>query len=181
MSTMSRKLFRPGPGSVLASYLQAYSDGVIYPADWVALSTTIPTSQGASGVLGGGTLGTNDYVECTLLDTDNAGAELLALGVCMGKGIGSVSNWDDVNSEVLADGDLCVIQCWGVHPQGRQATGAVLGDFLAPSTVAGEPTNSTTHAVGDVGVALATGGTYGRATAGGSDEDGTPVFITCSG
>jgi hypothetical protein len=180
--SQSRMIFRPGPGAVVQAFTAGFVDSVLgYPADWYSLSTVAPATQGSSGTLGGGTLGAADYVEVTLLDTDNAGAEGLALGVSMGPGIGSVSNWDDVNAHVAADGDLIVIQCWGVHPQGRQVTGATLGDHLAGATVAGEPTNSATPAAHDVGVALDAGGTYGMATAGGSDEDGTIVFITCMG
>lgn len=182
MGASIKGLFRPRKGSVIQAFTAGFADGTGYPADWYSLNAAeAPTAQGSSGVLDGTTLGATDYVEVAPLDTDDAGSEGLALGVAMGKGIGAVGNWDDVNGDSFADGDLIVIQCWGVHPQGRQVTGAVLGDHLAASTVAGEPTNSTTAAAHDVGVALETGGTYGRATAGGSDEDGSVVFITCMG
>lgn len=182
MSPMIKGIFRPGRGAVIQSFTTAVSDGVIYPADWVALSTTAPTSQGPNGDGTGlefGTLTAEDYVECTLLDTDNAGGEGLALGVCMGENIGSVSDWTNVLGQVLADGDVCVIQCWGVHPNGRQVTGGVLGDQLAPSGVAGEVTNSVTVAAADTGVALIATSNYLRATA--DDEQGSDVFITCAG
>lgn len=183
MGDMMRKLFTPGKGSTLASYTAAVSDGVIYPADWVALSTTVPTSQGASGVFRGQTLGATDYIECTLLDSDNLGSGSLALGVVQGKGLGAVTNWATVTPWVLADGDICVIQNWGVCPQAAQADTGLLGDYIVATTVAGEPLNqvsgTVTNAQLPVGVVLVNSTTYTRATA--ADTHGSVVFVTCRG
>lgn len=177
MSSLTKSLFRPGKGSTIAQYTCAVADGVIYPADWVSLATTAPTSQGASGVFEGQTLALTDFIEASLMDTDVAGHEGLALGVVMGKGIGSVAAWSNVLPHVLADGDIMIIQNWGIHPQGRQVASGVAGDQLAPSATAGEPTNSTTVAVADVGNCMVATATYQRATA--ADEDGSVVFVKC--
>ena len=176
MSGMAKSLFRPGAGQVIAQYTSAVSDGVIYPTDWVALSITAPTSQGSSGVFEGKTLAlVADFIEASLCDTGVDGHEGLCLGVCMGKGIGAVSDWSDVSGEVLADGDVMVIQCWGIHPQGRQVASGVAGDQLATSAVAGEVTNSTSVAAADVGNCMVATATYTAATT----EDAGVVFVKC--
>jgi len=183
MSNMSRRLFRPGAGSVIASYTSAISDGVIYPGDWVQLSTTAPGSQGVSGVVGGKTLSATDYVECTLLVTTALGCGTLALGVVMGKSIGDVSNWTNVTSKVLADQDLCVIQNRGIHPNAAGADSAVLGDYLQASTTAGEPVNgvsgTVTGSLRPLGVVMATSVAYTRAAA--NDTEGAVTFVSCAG
>lgn len=179
-----KRLFRPGKGQVCESYTAAVADGVIYPADWVMLSTTAPGSQGTTaGEIEGKTLGDFDYVECELaIVTGKLGCAGLTLGVVMGKGIDSVSNWENVTANVLADGDVCVIQNWGVHPQVRQAATGLLGDYLYLGTVAGEPLNAVSASVGVdgdttiLGVCLATSSTYQRATA--ADQDAGPAFIS---
>jgi hypothetical protein len=182
--SMLKSLFRPGQGQVLARYTAAIADAAMYPGDWVQLSTVAPGSQGVSGVVGGKTLGASDYVECSLLFVDSSylGCGTLALGVVMGKSIGSVSTWTDVTSQVLADQDLCVIQSYGIHPNGRQAASGVLGDYLQASTTAGEPVNgvsgTVTGSLRPVGVCMVATGTYKRITA--ADEDGSVVFVHCS-
>ncbi len=176
--SLARALFRPGKGSTIAQFTAGVSTGVIYPADFVSLDITAPTSQGASGVFEGETLAlVADFIEVSLMDTGTDGHEGLALGVCMGKGIAAVSNWANVLSNVLADGDIMVIQCWGIHPQARQDAAGTAGDQLAPSSTAGECTNSTSVAAGDVGNQMVSGATYLRATA--ADETGSVAFIKC--
>ena len=179
--SMERKLFRPGKGQTLAAYTAAVSDGAMYPGDWVALSTTVPTSQGASGVMFGQTLTATDYLECTLLDTDNLGAHVLAMGVLMGKGIGAVSTWTDVTSAVVADQDVVVIQSFGIHPNASGADTGLLGDYIYPTTVAGEPLNGNlaalTAGLQPCGVLLANSATYKRITA--ADTEGGPTFVHC--
>jgi hypothetical protein len=180
--SIARSLFRPRRGQTVAKYTAAVSDGVIYPGDWVALSTVVPTSQGVSGVMFGETLGATDYLECTLTALANLGSGYLTLGVCMGKGIGAVSNWANVTSQVLADQDIAIIQSWGVHPAGRQLTGGVLGDYLTITAVTGEMDGivsaAATNALRPAGICLAnTTLTLTRVTT--NDEDVSPVFVTC--
>jgi hypothetical protein len=178
------RLFRPGAGQVLQSFTTAVADGVMYPADWVMLSTTVPTSQGTTaGEFEGKTLGTFDYIEAELaIVTGKLGCGGLVLGVVMGKSISSVSNWENVTSAVLADGDVMTIQNWGVHPQVRQAATGLLGDYLYLGTVAGEPLNAVSASVGVdgdttiLGTCLAVSSTYQRATA--ADQDAGPAFIS---
>jgi hypothetical protein len=168
---------------VIQEFTTAYSDGVIYPADWVSLSTTAPASQGSSGVIAGETLTAFDYVECTLWDADNLGCGTLCLGVVMGKSIGSVSNWENVTADVLADGDICTIQSKGVHPQGSQADTGLLGDYLVASTTASEPLNAASAAITisailqPRGVVMVDSTTYQRAAA--ADTHGSVVYVDC--
>jgi hypothetical protein len=184
--SMMRSLFRPGAGSVIQRFTTAVADGAMYPADWVMLSTLVPTSQAVSGVFEGKTLGSFDYIEMELaIVTGKLGNRGLVLGVLMGKSIGAVSDWENVTSEVLADGDVGVIQSHGVHPQVRQAPTGLLGDYLYTGTVAGECLNGVSALVGidgdtsPVGVCLATSSTYQRAAA--ADQDAGPAFISMLG
>ena len=183
MSQHAAGLFRPGKGKVIAQYTAAVANAVMYPADWVQLDTLVPTSQGASGVFEGETLGALDYIECELLDSDSLGAGSLALGVVMGKGLGSVTDWETVTSHVLADQDIVVIQRRGIHPQGAQADTGLLGDYLSATTVAGEPLNGVSGTLNDaaaerpVGVVMIDSTTYTRAAAG--DTHGSVVYVTC--
>lgn len=178
---MSRKLFRPGAGSVLAKYTAAIADAAIYPGDWVQLSTTAPGSQGVSGVVGGKTLGTADYVECTGLLTTALGCGSLALGVVMGRSIGAVANWTSVTANVLADQDLCIIQSWGIHPNASGADSAVLGDYIQASSTIYEPVNgvsgTVTGSLRPLGVAMIASSAYTRAAA--NDTEGCVTFVTC--
>lgn len=180
---LARSLFRPMQGQTIARYTAAVSDGVIYPGDWVSLSITAPTSQGVSGVVFGKTLAATDYLECTLSSTA-VGMSSLCLGVCMGKSVGSVSDWTDVTSQVLADQDVAIIQSFGVHPKARQAASGVAGDYLITSATTGEADNVLTAAAGLTGItkivgnALVATGTYKRITA--ADEDGGVTWVTCS-
>ncbi len=176
--SLGRALFRPGKGKTIAQYTAGVADGAIDPGDWVALSITAPTSQGVSGVFEGETLLlVADFIEVSLCDTDTAGHEGLCLGVCMGAGIGAVSRWADVSAEVLADGDIAVIQCWGIHPAARQVASGVAGDQLATSSVAGEVTNSTSVAAADVGNAMvATAADLVQST--GTEDEGV-TFVKC--
>jgi len=176
--SVGKVLFRPGRGKVITQYTAGVADGVIDAGDWVALSITAPTSQGASGVFEGETLLlVADFIEVSLCDTDVAGHEGLCLGVCMGGGIGAVSSWADVSAEVLADGDIAIIQNWGIHPATRQVASGVAGDQLATSSVAGEVTNSTTVAAADVGNAMvATAADLVQST--GTEDEGV-AFIKC--
>lgn len=177
-----RHLFRPGQGQTIVRYTAAVSDGVIYPGDWVSLSIAAPTSQGVSGVMFGKTLGAADFLECTLSSTA-VGMSSLCLGVCMGKSITAVSNWTNVLANVLADQDIAIIQCAGVHPNARQAASGVAGDYLITSATTGEADNVLTAAAGITGItkiignALFATATYLRVTA--ADEDGGPTWITC--
>jgi hypothetical protein len=184
MGMNSKTLFRPGRGSVIEGYTAAFSDGAtggINPGDWLQLSTTDPTAQGVSGVIQGETLGATDYVECTAFITTGLGCGTLCLGVSMGKSITAVSNWSDVSGQVYADGDLVIIQRKGIHPVGRQVTGAVLGNYLQASTIAGECVNevsgTVTGSLRPVGVAMeSTGVTYTNSA---GTENGTVVFVDC--
>jgi len=168
---------------VIVEYTTAFSSGAFYPADWVSLNTLVPTSQGSSGVVNGETLTATDYVEVVLWDADNLGCGNLCLGVLMGKGIHSVSNWENVTSEILADGDMCVIQTKGIHPQGSQADTGLLGDYLVASSTASEPLNAASSAITisailqPRGVVMIDSTTYQRAAAG--DTHGSVVYIDC--
>lgn len=182
--SMIKQIFRPGKGSVIQKFTTAVADSTMYPHDWVMLSTTVPTSQGVSGVYGGETLGAFDYIEMEpLLITGKLGNGGLCLGVLMGKSISSVGDISTLTlaNDALVDGDVGVVQCHGVHPKTRQVTGGLLGDYLSPSTVAGEVLNGATTTVslgGDsdvCGVNLAAAGTYSRA---GVSEDSSPAFIS---
>jgi hypothetical protein len=155
----------------------------MYPGDWVMLSTTVPTSQGVTaGEHEGKTLGTFDYIECELaITTSKPGCAGLMLGVLMGKGIGTVANWEDVSGDVLANGDVAVIQNWGVHPQVRQAADpSVIGDYLIVGTTGGTALNVLTAASGTtgdqtiIGVALVVSTAYTRAAA----DHGGAAFIS---
>ncbi len=175
--SMGKQLFRPGLGKHLERYTVAVADAAFYPADWVALSTTAPGSQATSGVYEGQTLAGEDYIECTALDADTAGSEGLALGCVMGAGVSSVTNWENVLLDVLADGDVCVIMSRGVHPQGSQLDSGNIGEHLAASSTAYEPGNSASIAGCDVGVNLIAPTTYTRVTA--TDTEGAVCFVRC--
>ncbi len=176
--SMGKQLFRPGRNSRIERYTVAVADAAFYPADWVALSTTAPSSQGTTaGIFEGETLSDFDYIECTALDAGTAGSEGLALGCVMGKSITHVSDWSDVSGDVLADGNVCVIMSRGVHPKASQLNTGVKGDHLAASSTAYEPGNSTSIAGCDVGVVLINSTTYTRASAG--DTHGSVAFVRC--
>lgn len=180
MSGIKAGLFRPGRHSVIASYTAAWASEACYPGDWVSLlAATVPGSQGVSGVYDGQSLTDVDYVEFEALDSGTAGSEGLALGCLMGPGIGSVANWEDVLPNVMADLDLAVIQCWGVHPQGSQLDSGNIGEHLAASTTAFEPGNAATIAGCDVGVNLIAPTTYQRAAA--ADTEGAVVWVRVGG
>jgi len=179
--SLVRHLFRPAQGQTLASYTAAVADAAMYPGDWVMLSTIAPSSQGVSGVMFGKTLAATDYLECTSLLTTNLGCGTLALGVVMGKAVGSVKAWTDVSGDVLADQDVAIIQNWGIHPNASGADTAVLGDYLQASSVAYEPVNgvsgTVTGSLRPLGVCMATAATYKRVTA--ADTEGCVTFVHC--
>lgn len=176
-----RSLFRPGQGQTLASYTAAVADATMYPGDWVQLSTTAPGSQGVSGVMFGKTLAATDYLECTGLITSALGCGTLALGVVMGKAIGSVKNYADVSGDLLVDQDVAIIQNWGIHPNASGADTAVLGDYLQASATIYEPVNgvsgTVTGSLRPLGVCMATAATYKRVAA--ADTEGCVTFVHC--
>jgi hypothetical protein len=140
-----KSIFRPGPGQRIEQFTAAYVMEAVYPGSWVCINTEVPTAQGNSGVLGGGTLGVLDYVECELIAEDVLGAEACFLGCVRGTGINSVSDWTDVSGDVLANYDLAIIQSWGVHPGGWIIDVGALGDFIGVhATEAGEGDPSST-------------------------------------
>ena len=175
----SRGIFVPGKGSTVASYTAAVASGAFYPGDWVSINTVVPTSQGVSGVYRGQTLGGADFIECVLSDSDVVGAEAGCLGCMHGLTINAPANWETVTSNVVADGDVVIIQNWGVHPQGAQVTGGTLGDNLHIGTDAGQCVNDVTNTALDVGINLTASSTYTRAAA--TDTNGAVVFVRCAG
>jgi hypothetical protein len=177
--SMMRKLFRPGQGQTIEAYTTAVASEAMYPHDFVSLVSTDPTSQGSSGVFEGKTLGDYDYIECalTLVATNRT-----CLGVLMGKSIDAVSNIADVSGEVLADGDVAVIQYRGVHPRCSQAATGLIDEYLIASSTGGEASNvlsaaaGTTGDTGILGQTLeATAANYTRAT--GVTNDGGAAYI----
>jgi hypothetical protein len=177
--SMMRKLFVPGAGQTLASYIAAVAEGVMYPGDLVSLSPTVPTSQGVSGVFRGQTLALTDFIECELSDAAVAGSEGNALGFLHGKTINAPASWEDVSAHALADGDVAIIQSWGVHPQAAQLDTGLIGEHLAVSATPGEAGNSATIAGCDVGVNMVASSTYTRVSA--ADTHGAVAFVRVGG
>jgi hypothetical protein len=132
----------------------------VYPGSWVCINSEVPTAQGASGVLGGGTLGVLDYVECELIAEDVLGAEAGFLGCVRGSGINNVKDWTDVSGDVLANNDLAIIQSWGVHPGGWIVDAGALGDFIgvhATNEGEGDPSSTMSADGYDMGMQLRLG------------------------
>lgn len=178
----AKTIFRPGSGSTIVRYTAAVADNRMYPGDWVVLSTTVPASQGVSGVVGGKTLGASDYVEVSpALDT--TGFAPLCLGVLAGKTITNYGITSDVSGGVLADQDIAIIQTFGVASLASVASGGAAAEFLIVSNVAGEASNVLTGAAGITGITkiigsqLAASGTYTRATP--TTNDGAICWVTC--
>jgi len=181
---MSRHLFRPAAGQTVASYTAAVASATMYPGDWVQLNAAdAPTAQGVSGVFGGKTLGTYDYIECVLLVTTGLGCSILAMGALMGKSIAAVNDWTNVAAQVVADQDVVVIQRWGIHPNTYQAATAVLGDYLYASSTAGRTDNDATAGITlttganllPIGVALTAGANYTRS----ATVSGCVTYVRC--
>jgi hypothetical protein len=165
---MVKGLFRPGAGSRIESFTAAFSSEVMYPGALVCINTLIPTSQGVSGVIEGKTLGVLDYIECQMAAGDVLGAEACMLGSVRGTSINSVANWADVSGDVFADGDLAIIQNYGVHPGIWITDAGTVGDYITlHATQEGEGVASSTLDTegADVAVVLATGvaATFGDA------------------
>ena len=181
--SMLRKIFKPGAGQVHQRFIVAYLNGASnYRGDLVIWDTTAPTSQGASGVLRGETLGSNDFIFVKSDDTANNKVGLQA-GIIEGKAVG---DRDTVNA--LANDDICVVQTYGVHTQifcldDTVAAGAILttesteaGSVadVAVTTVVG---TDSTQGVGTlVGVALAADTTFTRGTA---TQECVTGFVRC--
>ena len=143
--SMMRNLFRPGPGRRIEEFTAAYVMETTYPGTYVCINSEVPTAQGASGVLDGGTLGILDYVECEHIAEDVAGAEAGFLGCIRGKAINAVNDWTNVLGDVQADGDLAIIQTFGVHPGGWTVDVGALGDHIGVhATLEGESDPSST-------------------------------------
>jgi hypothetical protein len=153
-----KSIFRPGPGQRIEQFTAAFVMETVYPGSWVCINTEVPTAQGVSGVLGGGTLGVLDYIECELAAADVLGAESCMLGSVRGVGINSVADWTDVSGDALANNDLAIIQSWGVHPGVWITDVGALGDHIAlHATQEGEGVASSTSATDDVGTQLRLG------------------------
>lgn len=156
----AKSVFRPGKGQVIESFTAAFSSEAMYPGALVCINTLIPTSQGSSGVIEGQTLAALDYIECQMAAEDVAGAEACMLGSVRGKSIDAVQDWSQLLAHVLADGDLAIIQNWGVHPGIWITDAGTVGDHIQLSATAeGEGVaSSTLNTEGaDVATVLATG------------------------
>jgi len=153
-----RQLFRPGPGNRIEEFTAGYLSETCYPGSWMCMNTLIPTSQGVSGVLGGGTLGGADFIEVVKAAADVAGAEAMMVGCLRGTSINSVKDWTNTSADVMADGDLGIIQTWGVHPGAWITDAGTLGDGIhIHATQEGEAVAATATATDDCGAALGTG------------------------
>ena len=158
--SQARSIFRPGPGQRIEEFTAAYAMEAVYPGSWVCINTEVPTAQGSSGVLGGGTLGVLDYIECELAAADVLGAEACMLGSVRGTSINQVTDWTDVSGDVAANGDLLIIQSWGVHPGVWIGDVGALGDHIElHATTEGEATavNAVEASGGSVGTQLRLG------------------------
>lgn len=118
--SMMHKLFRPGKGAVHARFTTAYVNNTntsgtdaVYPGDLVCWDTTAPTSQGASGVVGGKTLGATDFVFVILPPAAAALAAGLQAGIVQGNTNGLSRN---AGSDLMEGDQLCIVQTWGVCP-----------------------------------------------------------------
>ena len=159
MSTRKR-LFRPGVGARIEAFTAAWSSEAMYPGAMLCINSLITTSQGVSGVIDGGTLGALDYVECQMAAEDVAGAEASFLGVFRGTSINSVADWSELLAHVVADGDLVIVQNYGVHPGIWITDAGTVGDFIKmPATAEGEGVASSTQDTegADFAMVLATG------------------------
>lgn len=181
---MTKALFRPGKGKVIEGYTTAVAQEAIYPNEWVQFAIDDPeTAQGVTaGQFEGESLGAYDYIECEFLNTGNVGCGVLALGVSMGAGIDAVSNIADTSGDVAADGDVIIIQRYGVHPRTSQVAGGTAGDYLIASGTDGEADNVLTAAAGTTGVTNILGALLedvGETYTGAASNDGAASFIKC--
>lgn len=160
--SMMHKLFRPGKGAVPQRFIAAFVNATTsYRGDVAVWDTTAPTSQGASGVLEGKTLGASDFVFVTIAPATASNSYGLLAGVYEGTTIGDK---DTVNN--FPNDSLAIVQTWGVHDTvGCVDDTVAVGAVLTMSTVAGQCADgaSSTLEGGLVGVALTEDSTYTRA------------------
>jgi len=188
--SMIRSIFRPGKGQVPQKFIRAFWNAATagYRGDTCMIDTTAPTSQGASGVLEGKTLGTDDFIYVTITATTIAGSHNRVVGVIEGPTLGSKDT-----ATAIPDDSCVIVQTWGVHDNVRTnpTTGAA-GSILSVGTVAGAlevtvaadvatlilGTDAVIHQGNIVGVALNASATYTRGTV--TDEDNVTAFIRCN-
>lgn len=169
--SMMRKLFRPGKGQVPQRFIAAFVNATTsYRGDVAVWDTTAPTSQGATGVVDGQTLGANDFIFVTICPATAVNSFGLLAGVYEGTHVGDRSSVTN-----FADDSLAIVQTWGVHENVRTVDDTVAaGALLYVSTTAGacadvaaadiDSTDSTYSATGLVGVSLTADTTYTRGT-----------------
>jgi hypothetical protein len=181
--SMMKRLFRPGAGATIRSFITAVAEDTIYPHDWVALTGTATSGQGpgADGVFEGKTLGTEDFIYADQAVSTMNSVPGVELGVAMGHSISSVGNIADVSGDSVAADEVFVIQCFGVHPM-VQTDGnmTVAVEYLTIGTTAGVADASATinaSCRGNVGYGLETDGAY----TGAGSETGGAAFIRCGG
>jgi len=185
---MLRKIFKPGKGQVPARFVAAYVNGsAVYRGDLVCWDITAPTDQGASGVLAGETLGTNDYIFVILPPNAAAAAQGLQAGVIEGTHVGDRRLGTTAN--VMLNDKIAIVQTWGVHENVWVDSGStVSGNLLGTGATSGECTMllatdangaDSTIGVGNlVGFALSDDATtHYRASA--TTEQGCVAFIRC--
>lgn len=137
-----RQIFRPAVGQAHAKYVAAYlnntnASGVTasYRGDVVVWDTTAPTSQGASGVLDGQTLGATDFIYVTPTTT---ATDRLPAGYLEGRTVG-----DTVTSVPLVDDTLIVVQIAGLFRNHAWVLNAgAARQVLNTHTVSGQSANA---------------------------------------
>jgi hypothetical protein len=186
--SMSRKLFIPKAGQVHGRFAAFRLSGTAnYRGDCVFLDTTAPASQGASGVLAGETLGTNDflYVKSAQVANGATTPHAAVVGLIEGKAVG-----DRNTSTALTDDGVVVVQVAGVHTDCWQSATTATAGWVAladanstlgavrPIIGVGITTDAAIFAQYMVGVCLtdrATTGTRGTATT----TDKVTLWIRC--
>lgn len=189
--SIARSIFRPGKGQVPQKFIRAFWNAATagYRGDTVIWDIEAPASQGASGVLEGKTLGTDDFIYVTISATTVAGSFGRVAGVIEGPSLGSKDT-----ATAIPDDSCVIVQTWGVHDNVRTnpTTGAA-GSLLYLGTVAGAlevslatdvatdvlitPATDTELGHLVVGLALTASATYTRGSV--TTEDNVTAFIRC--
>lgn len=187
--SMSRKLFRPKPGSVPARFAAFRLNGTAnYRGDVVFIDTTAPTSQGASGVVDGLTMtAAQDFIFVKSASVAN-GATITqgaVAGVIEGRSIG-----DRNTTTALDDDGVVIVQVAGVHTAVWMSATTGIADWIAladsantlgaarPIVGVGVTTDAAIFSTFLLGVILGTNATTGTRAAV-TTTSFCPVWIRC--
>jgi hypothetical protein len=168
----------------MQSFLGGVAEEVMYPGDWVALSTTSPATQGPNG---------DGWFEGRLLDSledwiyvskaVTSQSEGFQVGCVYGLSESqSPPNTGDVSALAIPAHSVVSIMYMGVHPFAWADSSTSAGDKIEMGAVAGQAATGAMDASSNelfMGTSLSSGSTYTRVTA--DDSEQIVAFVRCGG